>query len=82
MATLFQPFTYGMCLCSSFTSGKVNKILQTKQAIIQIMKFSSQYPTLNYESMLTRLATKDLTHPETSRSLLSSVWIKIYSRKG
>jgi len=40
MATFFQPCTYGMCLCSSFTSGKVNKILQTKQAIIQIIKFS------------------------------------------
>lgn len=40
MATLFQPCTYGMCLCSSFTSSKVNKILQAKEAIIEIMNIS------------------------------------------
>jgi hypothetical protein len=82
MATLFQPCTYGMCLCSSFTSSKVNKILQTEQAIIQIVNAAYQYPKLKVgKYAYTRLATKDLTHPDTSRSLLSSVWIKKYTTK-
>jgi hypothetical protein len=64
MATLFQPCTYGMCLCSPFTSSKVNKVLKAKEAIIEIMNISitNLQDLLPSKKIYTRLATKDIHH--------------------
>lgn len=65
------------CVCAARSlPARSTKFCEKATHIIEIKKTACT-PLQNEDVMLTRLATKDLTHPDTSRSLLSTVWIEI-----